>query len=190
MPCIGLLTDTMPPLRRWQRAAEFSIALGLVGIAIGLALRVGVLQSAALPILWGVGFAMAAITALALARRVASRGALAAAAVLVTFSAADLGWNNAPNKSTGLKPSQYEALRPDTTNETVALLKSKLKAAAAPDRRDRVELIGVAYHWPNIGLIHDFDHLFGHNPLRLMDFDAPQPRPTPWPESISGSSRR
>jgi hypothetical protein len=54
----------------------------------------------------------------------------------------------------------------------VALIKSKLAADAAPDRRDRVELLGIAYQWPNIGLIHDFDHLLGHNPLRLANFEA------------------
>ena len=115
-----------------------------------------------------------------------ARSALAAAAVLAAFSVADLGWNNAPNELTGLKPAQYEALRPDTTDETVALLKAKLKAAAAPDRRDRVELIGIGYHWPNIGLIHDFDHLFGHNPLRLMDFE----RATAAPDTVAGADQR
>src|SRR5262249_4099076 len=107
---------------------------------------------------------------LALARRVAPRSAFAAAAILTVLSAADLAFNNAPNESTGLPRSQFDALKPDTANETVTLLKEKLKAAAAPDRRDRVELVGIAYHWPNIGLIHDFDQLFGHNPLRLEDF--------------------
>ena len=43
-------------------------------------------------------------------------------------------------------------------------------AAAAPDRRDRVELIGIGYHWPNLGLAQGFDHVFGHNPLRLRWF--------------------
>ena len=71
-------------------------------------------------------------------------------------------------------------------DETVTLLKAKLKAAAAPDRRDRVELIGIAYHWPNIGLIHDFDHLFGHNPLRLMDFE----RATAAPDTVAGADQR
>ena len=52
------------------------------------------------------------------------------------------------------------------------MLKAKLAAAAAPDRRDRVELIGIAYPWPNLSLIHGFDHVFGHNPLRLNQFAA------------------
>ena len=77
-------------------------------------------------------------------------------------------------------------LRYDTRNETVALLKERLAAAAAPDRRDRVELIGVAYHWPNIGLIHDFDHLFGHNPLRLKDFA----HATDAPDTVAGPDQR
>src|SRR6185503_6889202 len=112
-------------------------AAALVAVAVGLALWVGELATAALPILWGIGFAVVAIAVLALARPLAARAPLAVAAILAIFSVADLGWNNAPNESTGLKPAQYEALRPDTTDETVALLKSRLKAAAAPDRRDR-----------------------------------------------------
>jgi hypothetical protein len=50
------------------------------------------------------------------------------------------------------------------------LLKSKLAAASDPARRDRVELIGIAYHWPNLCMIHGCDHVFGHNPLRLKWF--------------------
>jgi hypothetical protein len=166
--------------------AEVLVAVALVAIVLVLALRVGERAAAALPILWGIGFAAAAIAVLALARHLRARGSLVAAALLAAFSAADLGWNNAPNESTGLKPAQYEALRPDTTDETITLLKAKLAATAAPDRRDRVEMIGVAYHWPNIGLIHDFDHLFGHNPLRLMDFE----RATAAPDTVAGSDQR
>jgi hypothetical protein len=164
------LSDTIPSACRWQHGAALAFAIALVAVAIGLAMRVGVLASAAPPILWGVGFAAGAVVVLVLARPLARRSALAAAIMLTAFSVADLAFNNAPNESTGLPPALYDALRPDTADETVALLKAKLKAAAAPDGRDRVELIGLGYHWPNIGLIHDLDHLFGHNPLRLADF--------------------
>jgi hypothetical protein len=180
------LTDIIPPPRRWPCMADISIAVALIVIAAGLALHVGELATAALPILWGMGFATVATALLAVTRPLAGRAPLVVATVLAVFSVADLAWNNAPNESTGLKPSQYEALRPDTTDETVALLKAKLAAAAAPDRRDRVELIGVAYHWPNIGLIHDFDHLFGHNPLRLSDFE----RATAAPDTVAGPDQR
>lgn len=165
-----LLTATLP-LRRWQSIVAVLAVVAMVAISVVLARWANMLESAALPLLWGCGFLLAAVGALTLARRLAPRSEVAAAVVLAIFCAADFVWNNAPNESTGLPTSLYGALRSDTDDETLALLKSKLKAAAAPDRRDRVEMIGVAYHFPNIGLIHDLDHLYGHNPLRLALFE-------------------
>jgi hypothetical protein len=72
-----------------------------------------------------------------------------------------------------LPPGQFNALRQGTDDETVQLLKSRI--VTGPARRDRVELIGIAYHWPNLSLAQGFEHLFGHNPLRLRWFyDATQ----------------
>jgi hypothetical protein len=180
------LTGTIAPARRWQRLLEIAIATALVSLAVGLALKVGEWASAALPILWGLGFAAGAVAALLLTRLLNARSAVSAAAVLAAFSTYDLAFNNAPNESTGLPPALYAALNPDTKDETIALLKARLKSVAAPDRRDRVELIGVGYHWPNIGLIHDLDHLFGHNPLRLADFV----RATAAPDTVAGPDQR
>ena len=164
------LTGTVPVAARWQRWMEIAFAVVLTVTALMLAIWVGKLQSAIAPIVIGLLLLAGAIGALLLARRLDGRAPLAAAAVLAAFSTVDLAWTNAPNESTGLPPAFYEALQPDTKNETVALLKARLAAAAAPDRRDRVELIGIAYHWPNVALVHNFEHLFGHNPLRLSDF--------------------
>ncbi len=60
-------------------------------------------------------------------------------------------------------------MRVDTGNETINFLKARLKEASDPNRRDRVELVGLGFEWPNIGLIHNFDHLLGYNPLRLEE---------------------
>ena len=180
------LTGTMPAPRRWQRAADCRLPSRWSGSRSVSRSGSACCKAPRCRSCWGIGFrggdrrAGAGAPACG-ARRACRRGACSRSSCV-----ADLGWNNAPNESTGLKPSQYEALRPDTTDETVTLLKAKLKAAAAPDRRDRVELIGVAYHWPNIGLIHDFDHLFGHNPLRLMDFE----RATAAPDTVAGADQR
>jgi hypothetical protein len=166
-----LLEATLPPLRRWQLAVSVAIVAALVAASIVLARWADMLASAALPLLWGTGFLLLAAAALVVARRAAQRSVALAAVVLAAFSAADFAWNNAPNESTGLPSSMFGALHRDTDDETVVALKARLGDASAPDRRDRVELIGIAYHWPNIGLIHDFDHLFGHNPLRLGHFE-------------------
>jgi hypothetical protein len=93
-----------------------------------------------------------------------------AAVLLIAFTTGDLAWNKAPDESSGLSPSRYDALLPQSRDATVAFLEKKLAETAAPDRRDRVEAIAIAYHWPNLGLARGFDHLFAQNPLRLRDF--------------------
>src|SRR5262249_47287183 len=118
----------------------------------------------------GIVGAIGAVGALWLARALDRRAPFAAACVLAAFMAIDFAWNDAPHVSTGLPPTTFDALRPDTTNETLKLIKARLAAAAAPDRRDRVEMIGIGYHWQNLSLAHDLDHVFGHNPLRLLWF--------------------
>jgi hypothetical protein len=165
------LSELAAPARtaRLQSLAALGLAAAIVATAIGVALSVGKLDVAAFPISAGIGWTAVAAATLALARRL--RATPLAAALVLTFPmTADLAWNNAPNISTGLPPSFYDALRPDTADPTIALIKSKLQATAASDRRDRVELIGISYHWPNLGLIHGFDHVFGQNPLRFWDF--------------------
>ncbi len=102
----------------------------------------------------------------ALMRRAPFLG-LAALAALMTL---DLAVSNKPNESTGLPPSTYDELHPDSTNETLALIRKQLADHAAPDRRDRVELAAVDYEWPNMGLVHGFDHDLGFNPIRMKLF--------------------
>ncbi len=86
---------------------------------------------------------------------------------LAAFMTVDLALANGPNRSTAKAPAQYEELRADTKNETVAFLKEHLGQSASLDRRDRVELVGLGFEWPNIGLVHNFDHVLGYNPVRL-----------------------
>jgi hypothetical protein len=127
-------------------------------------------QGAIAPVANGLLGAAAAVAALALVREFDPRQPFAAATLLALVMAADFVWNAAPHVSTGLPPARFEALAPDTRNETVRLIRSRLAADAAPDRRDRVEMIGIDYHWQNLALAQDFDHVFGHNPLRLRWF--------------------
>jgi hypothetical protein len=164
------LTGTLPPATRWQRALEIACPVVLVAAALALAHSVVGIAPALIPVATGIVCAAFAVAVLVLARRLAARWPLAAAALIAAFMALDLAWNYAPHVSTALPTANFEALRADTPDETVRLLKARLAAAAAPDRRDRVELIGIGYHWPNLSLVQGFDHVFGHNPLRLRAF--------------------
>ena len=46
-------------------------------------------------------------------------------------------------------------------------MKAKLRQPTHSSRRDRVELVGLGFEWPNAPLVHGFDHVLGYNPLRL-----------------------
>jgi hypothetical protein len=164
-----VLSRTIPPASRLQRVIQIVALPVLVACAVVLAASTGKLDVAVRPILTGVAFMAAAVGVLVLARAVAGRP-VAAAVLLATFMTADLAWNNAPNESTGLPPQMFDVLRTDTRNDTILLLKARLAATASPERRDRVELSGIGYHWPNLGLVHGFDSLLGLNPLRLRAF--------------------
>jgi hypothetical protein len=84
----------------------------------------------------------------------------------------DLSVSNGPSESTALPPTEYDVLRPATANETIARLKAEVRRTAGPDRRDRVELAGIGFHWPNASLVHRFDNVLGYNPLRLGHYSA------------------
>ncbi len=164
------LTGTVPAATRRQRALELAAAVGLVGVALVLAHMVVGIAAVVVPILTAGMLTTAAIAVLVLARRIDARSPALAVGLIAAFMSADLAWNNAPHVSTALPRDHFDALRQDTGDPTVRLLRAQLAAAAAPDRRDRVELIGVGYHWPNLSLAQGFDHVLGHNPLRLRWF--------------------
>jgi hypothetical protein len=90
------------------------------------------------------------------------------AALFGVLMVADLGWNLRPNDSTGLPPQQFDAMRTDTTNETIRTLQSLVMRNS--ERRDRVELAGLGFHWPNLGQVHDLESTLGYNPLRLKHY--------------------
>jgi hypothetical protein len=164
------LTGTVPPATRLQRALEIACPFVLIAGALALAYSVVGVRPVLVPIMTAIVFTAAAIAVLLLARRLDARRPVAAVGLIAALMAVDLAWNNAPHNSTALPGENFIALRPNTTDATVRLLKARIAAAAAPDRRDRIEAIGVGYHWPNLSLAQDFDHVFGHNPLRLRWF--------------------
>lgn len=86
---------------------------------------------------------------------------------LLAFTVADLGFHNGPSSSSAQPFSLYDVLEPKTRNETIGLLKRMTSEAASPTRRDRVELVGLGFHWPNASLTHGLENTLGYNPVRL-----------------------
>jgi hypothetical protein len=151
-----------------------------VALASGLAAAIlhGRLAVSSSALLAGAGWLGLSLVILGLmaterARRLAlqPRVGLLAAACLGGLLAVDLRLSNGPNESTALPPERYAVMLPNTDNDTIAYLKALLaRGQGDPARRDRVELLGMDFHWPNLGMIHGFDHAFGYNPLHLAEF--------------------
>ena len=109
-------------------------------------------------------FLAGAIAVLAICAK--ARRPLIALVAVGLFTTLDLAVDNAPNESTGLPPSDYDMLHADTTNSTIAILRDRLRAAQAPDRRDRMEFAGLGFAWPNASLVQGFENDLGYNPIR------------------------
>ncbi|CAH1672945.1 Glycosyltransferase family 39 protein [Hyphomicrobiales bacterium] len=163
-----VMTGTAPKARPWQIALEALAFAAALALAIWLAWTVGRLPLAISPLVIALLCGMLTLGGLVAARGLAQRGsALAATIVLAMTLVMDLSVNNGPSESTALPAQTYDVLRKDSTNETIALLKRETARTAAPDRRDRIELAAIDFHWPNASLVHELDNTLGYNPLRL-----------------------
>lgn len=89
------------------------------------------------------------------------------AAAIAIFTVADLAYSNGPGNATALPPAHYDALEPNTQSALVKELKTRVEAGRSETRRDRVEIVGLGFHWPNATLSHNLEHTLGYNPVRL-----------------------
>lgn len=146
-------------------------AIALFAIAIFVAYSKDRVALAALPLAESAGFFAIAFALVAFAKRIGDRRGLVLPVLVAAAMTLDLAFSNNPNESTALPPAQFDVLRADTKNDTIALMRDRLQANAAPDRRDRVELAGIDFHWPNASMVHGLDHDLGYNPIRLKLFE-------------------
>jgi hypothetical protein len=157
----------------WERrhaAVAAGAVLVAIAIAIGLAVWLGRLGRVPLPLsAAALSFAGAALALAAARTRIAPKPMLAAA-ILAAFTVADLAYNNGPNGATALPTATYDVLDPASRNATIALLKDKV--VTNDTRRDRIELAGLGFHWPNASLTHRLENTLGYNPLRLGLYSA------------------
>src|SRR5262245_19576512 len=145
------------------------IMAGLFAAACATAIALGAWLDRAprllLPLAGAVTAFAAAGLALRLARRLLPAKPAVAAALLATLTTLDLAYNNGPSSSSALPPETYDVLQPRTSNATINILKSSV--VENDRRRDRVELVGLGFHWPNASLTHNLENTLGYNPLRL-----------------------
>lgn len=151
---------------RWQIIAAAAIVFAVAAFAaLVFAIRIERLARLGGPLaLAALSFAAAAVAMAWASPRIALQPWHSALA-LIAVTAIDLGHNNGPSSSSALPPSTFEMFEPMTRNEVVRELKSRVVDTAT--RRDRIELAGLGFHWPNASMTHRLENTLGYNPVRL-----------------------
>lgn len=167
-----LWSGAWPKPTRKGRWIEPSVLAAPFAVAASLAVGKGTFGLAAWPLAKAALCLAVSLVVIAMLPRLRERSPPLALLALLGWLLVDLGWNNGPNESTGLPPATYEALRPGSANPTLAAIKARLDETASDMRRDRIELAGLGFHWPNASLVHRLDNVLGYNPVRLADYAA------------------
>ncbi len=151
---------------RWRIAATAAVPLTAFLCALWLGWRFGRIEQAMPAYLIALLLVLAGAGATWLARRMEPLRPVAAALVLISFTVGDLAYSNGPGGATALPPQHYEVLDSGTRNDTIALLQKRVAETRSDTRRDRIELIGLGFHWPNASLTHRLENTLGYNPVR------------------------
>ena len=153
------------PAKAWMAVAGVLLAAALT--AVILAVRSDRLALLPYPMVAStIAIAMSCGALIAAQSRMALEP-WAAAIILAGVTTADIAWNNGPSSSSALPPALYEVLDPATKNPVIGTLKAYVEAGRSTTRRDRIELLGLGFHWPNASLTHGLENTLGYNPVRL-----------------------
>ena len=162
------LMEPKRTLPMWRHAGTAVLPVAAFALMVALAVNLQKFGEAWPYIAIPVCLFMAAAIVLAAFHR--SGNALAVTALAAAFMAGDLAFSNGPGGATALPPQMFDVLDPATQNDTIALLKQKTIETRDATHRDRVEIVGFGFHWPNASLTHGLEATLGYNPLRLGHF--------------------
>ncbi len=167
------LDNTLPDRNPLAWRLSLLAVIAWFTLAVGLALFKHQSVTAELPILMASGFCVVAVVLLVLSQHSFNRSiAPWLAVVLFVLQVSDVRVNNGPNESTALPSSSFEVLKVGSQDRTLQAIKAFLKEDVSPDHRDRIEVIGVNFHWANATMVQKIDNALGYNPLRLANYVA------------------
>jgi len=165
-----MAAGSWPQVMPRRRLVEIAVLYAPFVMGFGLALAKGTLPVAAEALLKAAICLFISLALIITAARIRKVPRPALMGAIVAWVAIDLAWNNGPNESTALPPSTYDALRPETQNPLMTTLRARVREDDT--RRDRVELTGLGFHWPNASLVHRLENVLGYNPVRSGLYSA------------------
>lgn len=165
-----VLEGSVRPLGHSSQKIAGIILLLVFATSSLVAVAFGQLDKAITPILLAAATMLISFVALRLVDTRSTWHSTLSVILLAGVLTVDLGVHNGPNESTALPPADFAMLDQHGTNETIQFLKARIAAAATADRRDRVELAGLGFAWPNASMTHRLENTLGYNPVRLDDY--------------------
>ena len=152
------------PSIAWIVAA--SIAAASLALALILAARIDRMVLLSYPLIAAAISIAVAVAALLMARPRLALEPWVAALLVCGATALDLAWNNGPSSSSALPPSAYAMFDPHSKDPVIKALQAHVEAGSSDTRRDRIELLGLGFPWPNASLTHRLENTLGYNPVR------------------------
>jgi hypothetical protein len=160
---------SLPLVSYRRQALEAGLFVAITAGALAIAYSAGKTSLAWKPVLLAWVWVLASSLVLAMPRTWLRQGGRLVVVLPAALLATDLALNNGVNEATALPPSRFDVLMPNCRNDTIRLLKEKLRREPGSPWRDRVELVGLGFEWQNAGLVHGFEGTLGYNPFRLAE---------------------
>ncbi|MDQ4061263.1 MAG: hypothetical protein M3145_09215, partial [Pseudomonadota bacterium] len=161
-----LLTDSDADRRTtWPYVLGALIVVCVLGLA--LASTLGQVGACAKSVAAAVVLAGLAVLAIEVARHV--KGAGVAGLLLVTFASLDLSLYNAASSLNSEPVKIYRALA-GSGDRVASFVKGLLARETAPDRRDRIEVLGLSGAWQNAPMAQGLEATLGYNPLQIAEY--------------------
>lgn len=169
-PDLGVLRASAATLVRSACAA--GLVAAAVIAALTFAIRANQIGAAVTQMALGIAVA-GAIMWLMLTARAAPAYRLAAASVLIAFTAGELIWRNAASPLNAEPADRYAVFRtlPPEQLQGLQLLKTELAERNARGERPRVEILGLGGAWQNASMVLGLEDTLGYNPLRIADYE-------------------
>ena len=162
-----LLSDDVARPTVMQSVILTAVPALAFAVMLDLARRFGKIEATVATLAMSGTFFIAGGAILIAVYRMRGRAPMLAAGLIAAFTVVDLHFSNGPGGATALPPSMYDVLDPATSNDTIAQLKLRTLAGKSDTRRDRIELVGFGFHWPNTSMSHELENTLGYNPVRL-----------------------
>jgi hypothetical protein len=165
-----LVESLRRPIQLAAPVLAAALVAGAIASALVFAARAGQVAASLQEIALGLAAAAAGAAILV---RIGPRFRVAAAAVLVALTGAELVARHAASPLNAEPAERYAVFQqlPPEQLQGLQVLKTELAERNARGERPRIEILGLTGAWQNASMVLGLEDTIGYNPLRLADYE-------------------